>query len=176
MTQPLTDPKSQLFEIDYKRLVLLLLPTFLRQSRLFALVSALISEIRLLHGKFIENRNKNIERLQYNGQVCYLCKLLNDKLDPQQRRITITDEHQEGEWLTIYDETQSYQTFTYTLPGSSINQVPIVWNETKIDQDAASFTVTVPWADEKNIETLKTLLNAYKLISQKYQINFKINE
>lgn len=167
---------NNIYTVDYKRLVLLLLPTFLRKTRIFTLCSLLASGIKSLHYQFESNRVKNINRLQYNGQVCYLQKLLNDELDNKERRITITDNPRAGEWLFIYDQAGMNQTLIHTLPGERAREVPILWNETTIDQDAVSFTVNVPAntgidiRKDSDLKKLQKLLNEYKLISQKYEI------
>ena len=77
------------YKIDFDRLVLLLLPTFLRKPVLFGYVRALITPIASLHYKWSLMRNENIKKLSYNSQRCYLRKALNDKYDPELRRITI---------------------------------------------------------------------------------------
>jgi hypothetical protein len=77
------------YKIDFDRLILLLLPTFLRKPVLFAYVKALISPIASLHYKWVQMRAENLKTLSYNSQRCYLRGALNDKYDPDLRRITI---------------------------------------------------------------------------------------
>lgn len=77
------------YKVDFDRLVLLLLPTFLRKPVLFGYVRALITPIASLHYKWSRMRDENLIKLSYNSQRCYLRKALNDKYDPELRRITI---------------------------------------------------------------------------------------
>jgi hypothetical protein len=98
------------YKIDYDRLILLLLPTFLRKAVLFGFVKALASPISTLHQEWEELRNENIKRLSYNSQKCYLRKALNDKFDNISRGITLTATEQldqdylftRGEFLDVY--------------------------------------------------------------------------
>ncbi|PWA05477.1 hypothetical protein [Flavobacterium laiguense] len=77
------------YKIDFDRLILLLLPTFLRKSVLFGYIKALITPIASLHYKWEQMRAENLKKLSYNSQRCYLRGALNDKYDPDLRRITI---------------------------------------------------------------------------------------
>ena len=101
----------KLYQIDYKRLALLLLPTFLRKPRIFAFLSAFVFGVSVLHNRFMKNRTANLLRIKRNGQVCYLKGMLNDELDPDKRRIRITDQDVEGDWVFAMDEEEPYQLF-----------------------------------------------------------------
>ncbi len=81
----------KIFDINFSKWAILLLPTALRQSRMIAWVKVLVSPIAKLHYDFVQKRKKDIYRLSHNGQVCYLRKALNDKFDKKKRRIKITD-------------------------------------------------------------------------------------
>lgn len=154
-----------LFRIDYKRLVLLLLPTFLRRPRLFAYLRAMTFGVAELHVKFLKNRDNNLLRIKRNGQVCYLRGLLNDELDPTERRIIIADGDAEGDWLFAVDESEPYQLLVDN-PGL------LVYSEVLIIANTAFFYVTVPWSKEsENLNNrLRNYLNEYKLLSKKYII------
>lgn len=161
------------FEIDYKRLVLLLLPTFLRRPRLYAFLTAMTFGVEELHRQFSRQREANLLRCRRNGQVCYLRALLNDELDPVQRRITLEDASQPGNWLMIYDENASYQTLIRSEPGTAVH---ILYDEAAILENTSFFTVTVPWNAQMEDSTnrLRSLLNEYKLLSKTYIINYTI--
>lgn len=161
------------FEIDYKRLVLLLLPTFLRRPRLYAFLTAMTFGVEELHRQFSRQREANLLRCRRNGQVCYLRALLNDELDPVQRRITLEDASQPGNWLMIYAENASYQTLIRSEPGAAVH---ILYDEAAILENTSFFTVTVPWNAQMEDSTnrLRSLLNEYKLLSKTYIINYTI--
>ncbi|MDX6187997.1 hypothetical protein SGQ83_01430 [Flavobacterium sp. Fl-318] len=79
------------YKIDYDKLALLLLPTFLRRPILFAYIRSLIAPIATLYYQWAQMRSENIRTLSYNGQKCYLRKALNDKFGNSSGRITISD-------------------------------------------------------------------------------------
>lgn len=92
------------FKIDYSRLTMLLLPSFLRSSRILLLVRAAVQGVSSLYGIFTVNRNANIYRLSNNSQVCYLEKVLNDAYDKTNRKIHIDDYSAYGTLSYIYSE------------------------------------------------------------------------
>lgn len=158
----------KLYQIDYKRLVLLLLPTFLRKTRIFAFLTSLVFSVSELHVKFLKNRDANLLRIRRNGQICYLCGMLNDELDPIERRIIITDGDVEGDWVFTMDEGEAHQ-LLIDNPGT------LIYSETLIVANAAFFYVAVPWLrEEENLNNrLKNYLNEYKLLSKKYTIRYE---
>lgn len=167
----------ELYQIDYKRLVLLLLPTFLRQPRLFAFLRAMVFSVSEMHGKFLKQRNTNLLRIKRNGQVCYLRGLLNDELDQTDRLITVTDGEADGNWLFAFSEEIASQLLIQKEANSS-TETPIVhllYSEAKIIANTALFIVSVPWpeTDKNKTERFISLLNEYKLLSKKYTIKYE---
>jgi hypothetical protein len=69
----------QLFNINYRKLAGLLLPTFLRKPVMLSLLNVVARELQNnVYDRFMERRRKNLFNLHYNGQVCYLRAALND--------------------------------------------------------------------------------------------------
>lgn len=161
----------KLYQIDYKRLVLLLLPTFLRRPRLCAYLYALTFGVSELYGKFLKNRDTNLSRIKRNGQVCYLRGMLNDELDPEERRIRIIDGDAEGSWVFTVDEEEAYQLFIDN-PGT------MIYSESLIIANTAFFYVPVPWPENQTDlnNCLRNFLNEYKLLSKKYIIQHEQTE
>ena len=67
-----------MFEIDLKKLVLQLLPTFYRQQLIFGVLRAALGGLQAVYDAFTKARVAHIYRLTHNGQVCYLRAVLND--------------------------------------------------------------------------------------------------
>lgn len=158
----------KLFQIDYKHLILLLLPTFLRRSRIFAFLCALTFGVSEMHGRFLKNREANLLRIKRNGQVCYLRGLLSDELDAEKRRIIISDGYVEGDWIFAMTEGDAFQ-LLIDKPGI------MVYSGDTIIGNTAFFYVDVPWGkDDENLNNrLKNYLNEYKLLSKKYIIRYE---
>lgn len=158
----------KLYQIDFKRLVLLLLPTFLRRPRLFAFLCALTFGVAELHVRFLKLRDSDLLRIRRNGQVCYLRGLLNDELDPVNRQIKIRDAADEGDWVYAMDESEAYQLL---IDGTGT----MVYDETLIIANTAFIYILVPWKkEEENLNNrLRSYLKEYKLLSKKYMIRYE---
>ena len=90
------------YDVNFKRLALLLLPTFWRRPLFAAMAYAAVSPLQYLHTRFILWKRGGDYRLEHNGQVCYLRALLNDKFDPIDRRITITESVENVGFITLH--------------------------------------------------------------------------
>ena len=149
------------YKVDWDRLILLLLPTFLRKPVLFGFIRSLISPIASLHYKWDLQRSANLIKLSYNGQRCYLRKALNDYCDPDLSRIYIKG--------TIGTE----QDFIYTSAENLDVYLGVMYLETDFNYAGTTvdFLVFVPQAvlDLKENEII-ALLDFYKLAGKQYQI------
>ena len=68
------------YDVKFKRLALLLLPTFLRRPLIAAVAYASVIPVQYLYVRFIRWKQDTDYRLNNNGQVCYLRAVLNDML------------------------------------------------------------------------------------------------
>lgn len=149
------------YKVDFDRLVLLLLPTFLRKPVLFGYVRALITPIASLHYKWSRMRDENLTKLSYNSQRCYLRKALNDKYDPDLRRITIDG---------TLDTTQDY---IYT-PAENLDVylgVMYLAQDFNYSNSIVDFLVNVPGQllNDK-INEITATINFYKLAGKSYKL------
>ncbi len=149
------------YKVDFDRLVLLLLPTFLRKPVLFGCVRALITPIASLHYKWLRMRDENLTKLSYNSQRCYLRKALNDKYDPELRRITIDG---------TLDTTQDY---IYT-PAENLDVylgVMYLAQDFNYSNSIVDFLVNVPGQllNDK-INEITATINFYKLAGKSYKL------
>lgn len=149
------------YKIDFDKLILLLLPTFLRKPVLFGYVRALITPIASLHYKWSRMRDENLIKLSYNSQRCYLRKALNDKYDPELRRITIDG---------TLDTTQDY---IYT-PAENLDVylgVMYLAQDFNYSNSIVDFLVNVPGLllNDK-INEITATINFYKLAGKSYKL------
>ncbi|MDN3673070.1 hypothetical protein QWY99_08420 [Flavobacterium branchiarum] len=149
------------YKIDFDRLILLLLPTSLRKIRLFGYIKALISPINSLHYQWTQIRTDNLLKLSYNGQKCYLRKALNDKFDPELRRITISDVEQID------------QDYLYTQSENLDVYLGVIYLEQEFNyvNGLAEFLVNVPGIilNTKTNE-ITAVVDFYKLAGKSYQL------
>ncbi len=149
------------YKIDFDKLVLLLLPTFLRKPVLFGYVRALITPIASLQYKWSRMRDDNLTKLSYNSQRCYLRKALNDKYDPELRRITI-----DGTLGTAQD-------YIYTPAENLDVYLGIMYLEEDFNysNSTVDFLVNVPGQllNDK-INEITATINFYKLAGKSYKL------
>jgi hypothetical protein len=98
--------------IDFKKLVIWLLPAQLRRTAMIAWIMALIAPVLRLYNQFISFWLLSIYRLTITPQVCFLEKALNDKYDTQLRRIIIIDAL-EFEGVPFYRKAEAKQVIIY---------------------------------------------------------------
>jgi hypothetical protein len=182
---------SQIPAIDYKRLVVQLLPTFMRFPALYALLYAMVYPVSTLRDRFLKNRADNLYKINQTGQVCYLRGMLNDNFDPTQRRILLID-GVNSDWQFTYKEqtfnttdkgeplyvaaansitSDSLGNSTLVFSGNTIVNIP---KRGSIGALGFDFSIKLPMelrgvADENH---LKALVNYYKLASKRYDIQY----
>lgn len=148
------------YKIDYDKLAILLLPTFLRTSILVGFVQSILQEIDKIHYKWLQEREKHYYKLEHTGQVCKLRKLLNDNCDSKFRRITI-EPGNSFERKYIYTKGEKKPVYLEKLFINSQND----YLNTGVD-----FIVNVPSIIfKKNQFLLIDLLKFYKLAGKRYK-------
>jgi len=149
------------FNLDIKKLSVLLLPTFLRSTAHIKWLWALLKPLEDVYYQWTAFRKDNIYRLSHNSQICYLRKVLNDQFDAIQRRIEITDgnRYQRIYIYTTGEQKPRFLGTMYLRPASD-------YADTGVD-----FIVLAPaeLLDENNFE-MKYLIDYYKLASKRYKI------
>lgn len=166
-----------MFEIDFNRLVLQLLPTFYRQPLIFGILRAAANELRKVYSSFINARETHIYRLTHNGQVCYLRAVLNDAFQSAYGvRFDILTIERDGDWL--YAITEAGNRLTVAAPEDRFGNggeyqddhtaVPVLSNEEMLSAQQNNFIVAVP-ADlyQTCLTEIKALVDRYKLISKR---------
>lgn len=164
---------SNIFSIDYKKLIVLLLPTMLRKPILFALLKSATKPVVSLYDTFSSNRSRNLYEVEQNGQVCYMRKMLNDNFDRDQRRIYISD-GESSEWVFLFQKS-TFNSQGGKQPVWVSNEEPVlVPRQGSVSAAGSDFVVNIPVAlrgaaDENRITAL---VNYYKLASKRYIINY----
>lgn len=159
------------YDVNFRRLALLILPTFWRKPLLTAVAYASVSPITILHSGFLKFRKEKEYGLTHNGQVCYLRAVLNDNFDPAARRITITDAAASGTGVMLaYARDTGRALFLPPRDG-----YPLLLNRRGYGGVSGyDFIVNIPYVLEGEIDTarLKAVVNTYKLASKRFGINY----
>lgn len=157
------------FNIDYERLTVLLLPTFLRRPVLYGVLRSAVSPLTALYNRFCAARDEHNYRLTHNGQVCYLRACLNHYFKSHMGKFDIISVERIGEWLFAVTETGERVPLTLGEDNTSDTEdVPVVYNDLMLNAAQNEFIVSVP-ADiyDTSLEEVKALVNRYKLISKR---------
>ena len=163
---------DETFNVNIKRLALLVLPTWLRRPLVGALIYAGATPLGRLAQELRKYRSDTCYRLRHNGQVCKLRGVLNDEFDPALRRITVEDRDS----ATLIEASIIYRREVarwVMVPCRGFGAV-IIHREGFSGTSGFDFWVNVP--DElitTEIETrMRAIINTYKLASKRYTINF----
>ncbi|WP_336834420.1 hypothetical protein [Sphingobacterium siyangense] len=155
---------KKVYDIDLKKLVVLLLPTFIRTEKLIAFIWCLILGIRTVHFKLLALWYDTDKEMDVTPQVFSLRKLLNDYFDS------------DGRSIRIEDATRNERSYLFTEG----EQRPLFLGERAIYtadelRSGKAFVVIVPEALNNTAETarLKAMINKYKLAGTKYIIRYE---
>lgn len=158
------------YNINFKRLALLLLPTFLRRPMMASLTYAVITPLGYIHTNFLQFRNDAAYRLNHNGQVCYLRAALNDTFDPELRRITVTDTAQNVGVMLVFQRDEDHPIL---VPLRDSGTVMLVNRRGFGGASGYDFVVNIPLALRGLYEArLTAVVNTYKLASKRFAISY----
>lgn len=133
------------YEIDYKKLAVLLTPTFLRKSVFTAFIRVLMQPISTLHTLFRQNRTEHLFSLAHNGQVCYLKDALNTEFGlDYSNGFEIKDISAEGNFIFAYDETEWLQDTNRVWLLSGSPNYTMAYDEAAITAITETFIVYCP--------------------------------
>lgn len=162
---------SKYYEINFKRLALLLLPTFWRKPVLATLAYATVSPFSYLHTRFVLFRRESDYRLTHNGQVCHLRAVLNDRFDPIARRLTVTDDADSTGVLLLHEREREIFAL---LPARDTGRAIIINRRGFGGTSGLDFWVNIPLVlyDTVDVTRLKAIVDGYKLASKRFSINY----
>lgn len=159
------------YNISFPRLVLLLLPTMLRQNLIVAFITALVRPLTLIHGKFDAYRLEIDTSV--NSQVCYLEYLLNDTYDYYDRRIIIRDAPINYDDFFLFDSETGKAVL---LSDAGAGDASLWVDSGKLGTTNADFDVVFPLGyalSDSEQKALKQLISNNKLASKKYNIIYE---
>lgn len=103
---------DKFYNVNFRRLAVMLLPVSLRGNVLTAYASVMGTAFAAIHASLATFRTDRLADLRVTGQTRILRAALNDRWDPDQRRIDIID-GLTGEALMVHRRTASVRTFAY---------------------------------------------------------------
>ena len=161
-------------KIDYNKLAVLLLPTFLRQPLLMSLARILMVPLQRLHDEHHAARDERMYQLRHTSQICHIKDALNREFAVGNHALTpdyaagfeIEDINAIGDWVMTYDEVPAFaDVHTMTKDDDYL----LVYDETIITQATQSFIVYVPKEIEFNtsLPKVRAIVEQYRLASRR---------
>lgn len=159
-------------DIDYKKLAVLLLPTFLRKPLMVALSRVLAVPLDNLNRLFCTKRKDHLYDLDHNGQVCRLKHALDDLYGfNYSDGFEIEDINALGDFIFVWDETVWLQETGRVWMLADEPDYTMVYDEESINTETNTFVVFCPAqitfdgnrpADPSVIDTVER----YRLVSR----------
>lgn len=158
---------DQLFNINFKQLVLWWKPTFRRQPITLNFLWCLIFPLEYMYIEFLRKRKQNLIKMDFNYQTYSIQKRLNNAFDPIERRIIIVDSIlYEGVYLYTEAEDDPQHSKTQWLYDDSN---PIYLRTEAELYSEYDFIVKIPDTGINQLQ-LRAEIDFYKLITKRYQI------
>lgn len=163
-------------QIDYRKLVILLLPTFMRQPVLMAWFRAMAHPLQQLHDHHHAARKQRLYELHHTSQVCFIKEALNNKfgITDYANGFEIEDINAPGNWVWIFDENVDlFDDEQHML----FDDPTFIHDMSAILPPTSSFFVLVPQTiviDETNEALIRSIVNKYRLASRTFEIKTRI--
>lgn len=155
----------RIFIIDFAKLTTQLLPAKLRRKRFRAWLRVMVAPIVSLHGRLLAFREEVLYELSHNGQVCRLEGLLNDRFDPEERRIYIEDAAKILP-LNIFSRAENKPVYIR----SRAEAFPRYLRKRSELTRGGAFVVKVPTVVVFDGPEMISLINKYKLAGKGYTV------
>ena len=162
--------------IDYRKLVILLLPTFLRRPVLMAWLRAMVYPLQQLHDRHQSARTQRLYELHHTSQICFIKDALNNEfgITDYAAGFEIDDINAPGNWIWVYDENvERFDDEQHML----FDDPTWIHDTSSILPPTSAFTVLVPKhieIDETNDARIRSVVNKYRLASRTFEIKKKV--
>ena len=162
--------------IDYRKLVILLLPTFLRRPVLMSWLRAMVYPLQSLHDRHQTARTQRMYELCHTSQICFIKDALNKEfgITDYATGFEIEDINAPGNWVWIYDENvDRFDDEQHML----FEDPTFIHNISAILPPTSAFFVLVPQSitiDETNEARIRSIVNKYRLASRTFEIKTRI--
>jgi len=158
------------FNINYDRLIQLLLPVHLRGQRMILFLKAMIRPLLTLYYDFIAYRTTTLRTISHTGQVMYLEQLLNDLYSPNARGIEIIDST-DSHWAPVIFNYAEGQIPVY-LYNNNESETPVtLYNQTEYNY-INDFIVRVPNGIVASGEDMRAIIDHYRQAGKRYILQY----
>lgn len=152
-----------MYNLDYNKLNEQVTPSFLRKDRLTGLLQSINFPVKQLFEIFKRFREAKIYELKHTGQVFSIENVLNDRFDPIERRIYITDGLTKDRTY-IYTRDENKPVFLGNI---------FLYNRGDYADTGVDYIVWVPNAIVISLEEmyeLRASVNKYKIDPKRFKV------
>lgn len=155
------------YNVDIYKLGAYLLPPFLRKKRMYAFLCVFLYPFYWLCKMFKDYRKTSLRKLNVNGQVAYIEKMLNDVFEFENREIYITDS--DALKPNVADMYRDPSVTMTIYPESSEEKLYLESGDESIKSE--DYIVNVPSFLADKLEVIKTIVEYNKPAGRTYKIN-----
>ncbi len=155
------------YNVDIYKLGAYLLPPFLRKKRMYAFLCVFLYPFYWLCKMFKDYRKTSLRKLNVNGQVAYIEKMLNDEFEFENREIYITDS--DALKPNVADMYRDPSVTMTIYPESSEEKLYLESGDESIKSE--DYIVNVPSFLADKLEVIKTIVEYNKPAGRTYKIN-----
>ncbi len=154
-----------MFQLDYRRLIATLLPFSLRKPFMLSWLNVLLAPVKCLYMEFLKYRTLVNYKIEHNGQVVHLQKVLNDSFDSTNKRIYMSD-GSKYDWVYVFKTDENKPRYLKKIQ---------LYNHLSYGDTGADFQVHIPseipiWENKSSMAKFRALLDYYKLAGKRYQL------
>ena len=155
------------YNVDIYKLGAYLLPPFLRKKRMYAFLCVFLYPFYWLCKMFKDYRKTSLRKLNVNGQVAYIEKMLNNEFEFENREIYITDS--DALKPNVADMYRDPSVTMTIYPESSEEKLYLESGDESIKSE--DYIVNVPSFLADKLEVIKTIVEYNKPAGRTYKIN-----
>ena len=165
---------TNIYRVDVRKLVIDLLPPFLKKKTLISFIVALLAPIEEIHFDFEKFRKQARYKVTHNGQVFSLQAVLNDRYDENLRRIRLIDATR-FDPIYIYPDEDSKPVYL-----DNGDEIPYIYGDEIFEDIGNDFVISVPRdikpSSAENTRVIEIQITAivryYALAGKKFKIKW----
>lgn len=161
---------------DVQRMVVMLLPAILRRPVVMALLRSALAPIQAAHDSLHSAHHGQpygtLYLLAHTGQTSSLEALLNDRFDPDERRITVGEANSRSRWWLYSENEIALQPYLRTRLATEADPTPLYPDSDYADRDEAGFVVRCPAALADSEASIRASVDDTRIAGTAYTVVF----
>lgn len=161
---------------DVQRMAVSLLPTILRRPVVMAILRAALAPLQAVHDSLHSAHHGQpygtLYRLAHSGQTASLETLLNDRFDPDSRRITVGEGDSHSRWWLYSENEIALQPYLRSYLATAANPTPLYPDADYADREEAGFVVRCPASLASSEASIRASVDDTRIAGTAYSVVF----